>query len=317
MQPSALSIAKAYAIQLTRIKWQFNVPNGLLHHETPWGSYFYGFKWRDYQIPSTWLRVKETRTTDYFGNDSITSLKSYYYSPDYKHIMPVRTTVTSSTGDVTESLYKYAPDFVGNTMMTKLTNQNQIATPIETIINFKGNKIFEEKTIYNEDVNTDYKVMPIAIYAAKFPNNLPVIPAIGQLEKKISFNRYKSGKILEYAVADGPPTTLLWGYNNQKMIAKIENANYTLFHSQYTNLQTTSNNTTSTVAFNAALATLRNSVQQGSLITTYTHLPLIGVSSIVDPKNEKHTFFYDTAARLKMVKDSNDKILSENFYKYF
>jgi YD repeat-containing protein len=52
------------------------------------------------------------------------------------------------------------------------------------------------------------------------------------------------------------------------------------------------------------------------MITTYTHIPLIGVSTITDPKGDKITYTYDAANRLQNVKDKNDNILSENEYHY-
>jgi YD repeat-containing protein len=45
-------------------------------------------------------------------------------------------------------------------------------------------------------------------------------------------------------------------------------------------------------------------------------IPLIGVSTITDPKGEKMTYTYDSLGRLQFVKDNRGNILAENLYNY-
>ena len=52
------------------------------------------------------------------------------------------------------------------------------------------------------------------------------------------------------------------------------------------------------------------------MVTTYTYDPLVGVTSITDPKGYTTYFNYDEHGRLKQVKDTNQFLLSENFYHY-
>jgi YD repeat-containing protein len=66
-----------------------------------------------------------------------------------------------------------------------------------------------------------------------------------------------------------------------------------------------------------ALNALRTNVSlANAMITTYTYKPLIGVSTITDPKGDKMSYEYDTLNRLKWVKDKAGNILSENQYHY-
>ncbi|SHM98777.1 YD repeat-containing protein [Flavobacterium chilense] len=53
-----------------------------------------------------------------------------------------------------------------------------------------------------------------------------------------------------------------------------------------------------------------------AMITTYTYIPLVGVSTITDPKGDKITYTYDSFGRLEFVKDKNNNILSQNQYNY-
>lgn len=51
-------------------------------------------------------------------------------------------------------------------------------------------------------------------------------------------------------------------------------------------------------------------------ITTYTHKPLVGITSITDPRGITIYFEYDAFGRLKNTKDSDLKLLEEYFYHY-
>jgi YD repeat-containing protein len=52
------------------------------------------------------------------------------------------------------------------------------------------------------------------------------------------------------------------------------------------------------------------------MITTYTYKPLIGISTVTDPKGDTQTYIYDDFNRLKEVRDKDNNILSENQYHY-
>ena len=53
-----------------------------------------------------------------------------------------------------------------------------------------------------------------------------------------------------------------------------------------------------------------------AMVSTYTHIPLKGVRTVIDPKGDKQTYHYDNFNRLQFVKDSSGNILSENEYHY-
>ncbi len=55
---------------------------------------------------------------------------------------------------------------------------------------------------------------------------------------------------------------------------------------------------------------------QGALMTSYTHKPGVGITSVCDPKGLITTFEYDSFSRLWLVKDHFGKILKENKYNY-
>src|SRR5690606_17085048 len=102
----------------------------------------------------------------------------------------------------------------------------------------------------------------------------------------------------------------LWGYNKAYPIAKIENATY----SQVTSALGTTNISEANLS---SINNLRNNGSfSNSLITTYTYKPLVGVTSITDPRSYKTTYEYDSFGRLEFIKDADGNILEENKYNY-
>ena len=59
------------------------------------------------------------------------------------------------------------------------------------------------------------------------------------------------------------------------------------------------------------LASLPNAV-----VTYYTYDPLIGVTSVTDPRGQRIYYEYDNLNRLEFVRDNQGKILSKNEYNY-
>jgi hypothetical protein len=137
------------------------------------------------------------------------------------------------------------------------------------------------------------------------------------MEDKIKYNLvdHTNGNPLELQQVDNIKICYIWGYNKTLPIAKIENATYaSIPTSTITNLQDLSNTGTEANLI-SALNNLRTSLPN-AMVTTLTHRPLVGVSTVTDPKGDKQSYYYDNFNRLQFVKDKNDKILSENQYHY-
>jgi YD repeat-containing protein len=168
---------------------------------------------------------------------------------------------------------------------------------------------------FAKDASTSSYVLPKISYAAKFPNSFPAVSNIGNLEKKLTYDSYDSaGNLTQYTPEGGVPVSIIWGYNKTQPIAKIENATYTSIASYVSNLETLSNSGTQT-ALIAGLNQLRTAFPN-AMVTTYTHSPQLGVTSITDPKGQTIYYNYDGLGRLKSVKDAQGNVLGENEYHY-
>jgi YD repeat-containing protein len=170
---------------------------------------------------------------------------------------------------------------------------------------------------------TDYKIWYPNIIKAEF---VKTSKHSDTPESRVEFNSYyDNGNIKEVSKVDGAHIVYVWGYNKEHPIAKIENTTYSQVSSFVSNLQNLSNAdndrtlnyTGNEGALRQALDNLRyQSSLSAAMITTYTYDPLIGVTSITDPRGSIIYYEYDDFNRLKQVKDQDGNILSKNDYNY-
>lgn len=269
--------------------------------------------------------LTNTIETDYDINETPTTQKTTTYGYENPaHYQLTKTETTNSKNETLKTQLSYPQDLVSTgqtTEMQGLINQNKIDKPIKTETFVNNVQTSESITKYEQSTSTGNLLLPKEIHSSKglvetFPFN--------NANRKINFTLYDTdvvggvtignGNVLEYSLENGTPVSIVWGYNKSQPIAKIENANYSQVSSYAANLQNLSNTGTEAdliTALNALRAALPN-----AMVTTYTYLPLVGVSTITDPKGEKIIYTYDSAGRLQFVKDNNGNILSENQYNY-
>jgi YD repeat-containing protein len=304
------------------VKNNFNDYNYSIYNTNVIGliSYFYddGLVFFDtYSIQGQIKTLKiETETTKLNGQD-ITITKEYEYNA-VNNNSPSKITTKDSKGNeiITKMSYPSDPALLPEPFMQNLVTQNRISTPIKVETFKNTEKLTEQKTTYANDISTGNLLQEKNIYSAKFPNNLPVLPSPinSQLELKVTLDLYDTqGNLLQYKKENDIPISIIWGYNKTQPIAKIENAT----NSQIASALGVSDLNSVTESSLSAINNLRSNANlTNSMITTYTYIPLVGVSTITDPKGDTITYFYDSFGRLQSVKDKDGNILSENQYNY-
>jgi hypothetical protein len=301
------------------------------------------------------LKSKETILYDSDGNNPITTRIDYEYNSPVENLL-TKISTTDSKGDKLIKKLKYFPSYIGNTSagsgssitLNTLYDKN-IFAPIEEQI-WKGNdtdgyklidgtlsiydevspsgainklyqpikilKLETESSAINASIATDF-VNSSGFYVVNWLDNV----ANYNYRTNVNLDYYNNGSLKEVSQADGTAIIYIWGYNEQYPIAKIENLEASQITTTIQNLidiaVAASNNDVSENDLRTSLSNLRNTPSlNNSMVTTYTYDPLIGITSVTDPKGYTQFYLYDNLNRLKQVKDAEGKILSENEYHY-
>jgi len=225
-----------------------------------------------------WHMLSQKQTTEYFNDNEVVNTENYTYNTNG---IISSATASNSKGETLTTNYYYPTDHLIDTTIDNVMIQgNQINTPV-IIKQYNGMELLSQtKTVYDTSGS-----LPSMIYAAK--GNDP-------LELKVSILSYNTkGNPREYQLANGVKVAILWNQTGTLPRAKVENATY---------LEASST---------TPLSNLTN-----AMATTYTYRPLVGVTSITDPRGDVTYYEYDAYGRLINVKDKDNYILSKNEYHY-
>ena len=265
---------------------------------------------KDYKI-SQFLPI--FKAVSYYDNSSTRNDIIYNYTYNSAGFISSEQ-MTESNNDISFKKLYYANDPTLSTepVNSALIGINLIGVPIKTEEYKNSTKIFEQKTVYAKDATTSNLLQPKYIYSKKGDDTSAI------LEKKMTCDLYDDkGNLIQYTLEHGAPVSLIWGYNKTKLIAKIENIAYSaITTSLIANIQTASNSQTEATLITNINNLRSNSVLANTFITSYTHKPLVGVSTITDNRGQTIYFNYDSLGRLINVKDALGNILKESQYNY-
>ena len=213
---------------------------------------------------------------------------------------------TSLVGDTKKIKYHYHN---GNS----IHSQNRISE-IEKIETYRGAELLSTSKInYVNTFAGNVSYLPETIQASKGSD---------ALENKLRYVLYDEfSNPLQVQNENGMKISYIWGYNKTQPVAKLENIAYSSIPaSLITGIQSATDSPTSTEqdVLNA-LSDLYNSSDanlQKAMITTLTYIPLVGVSTITDPKGQLTRYEYDNFNRLMRVSDSEGNPLTETEYHY-
>ncbi|MCX8532086.1 hypothetical protein [Chryseobacterium luquanense] len=259
-----------------------------------------------------WTKLMSTKTTNYFYENGAPRIleknESFEYNPLNKQIS--QHIAKTEDGGILKTKYFYHS---GNS----LYSQNRISE-IEKIESYKDGELLDTKKInYGNSWTGNVSYLPNQIQSS-FGN--------ATLETQVTFDQYDAkGNILQYTTKDGISTAIVWGYNRTQPIAKVTGATYTQVSSLAVAIITASDLDASNPASESALisaldAFRKYSALSGYQITTYTYDPLIGVTSTTLPSGLREIYLYDSANRLKEVKqqerDSNGTLIYKTVKEY-
>lgn len=262
--------------------------------------------------------LSSTETTEYFNTGNLTTVESYTYNNNatvksMSNINSTGETILTNIyypNDVSSISSLPGGNITSNQLnaVNRLKSNNSLSSILQTE-QLKNNTLTERTRILFKNWGTT-KVLPEILQKSKENQNLEIITKINLVDTS-------NGNYLEIQQEEGTKTSYVWGYNKTLIVAKIENMSYTSIPSNIiTDIQTLSNNNDESSLIDALNALRDNPVFANTLITTYTHKPLVGITSITDPRGYTTTYEYDSLGRLKFVRDENGNILNENQYNY-
>ena len=167
---------------------------------------------------------KETKEYDTNGLNPVTTSETYTYN-DFDQLSCV--TTSRSDGTTSSVTFKYPGD-LPNTPYTTMTGKNILAPVIESETSF----INGVTTMVTDAEHNQYKAFN-GIYKPELIKKLETLapitvgtPYASQMKEVVSFDYNNNGRMIKLQPKDGPTTVYLWGYKEQYLIAKIENAAY-------------------------------------------------------------------------------------------
>jgi len=236
--------------------------------------------------------------------------------------MPIKTQTYNSEGDafITKNHY-LTPLTISNlsglstsetTAYNNLISQFRIGAPIQVenyVKNGNGPVELRGTQRFTFDVFNG-KTLPKTTKSSKM--NLP-------LETGATIHQYDAnGYALESSNENGVRTSIIYGYKDRKIIAKLVDVSYAAIISVgiINDLQTKANNVTNVATMQlleVALDGLRTSFPN-AYVTTYVYNKLGQLDSTKDARGNEIKYEYDDCFRLKQVKDRDGNILKEHFY---
>ncbi len=267
-----------------------------------------------------------TEKTTYYPSGNVKTTSQYTYDTGYNgRTMPTQTTTTNSLGETVITKTFYPGDITSTTSLGKA-----LSTEAYTAIgNLKtahriGEVIEQESWVDGQQMNTqrtNYKVWN----GVALPRDIQTAKAGANLDNRVEYLAYDSkGNPLEVKQAKGTSIIYIWGYNNNYPIAKISNASYTGMPTAVTNiinsLKAASNNE-NTAAEEQTMRDLADDLRaqsyfENAQITSYTFDPLVGVTSMTDPRGYTTFYTYDEFNRLAYTLDDDAHVVQQNRYNY-
>ncbi|MDH7446929.1 hypothetical protein [Aquimarina sp. 2201CG14-23] len=281
------------------------------------------FKFVKYREKDWSYLPNQTISKQYFPQE-VVNIQNFTYDEKYQRKKSITTDSENHTIEV-ESFYPYD---VASGGAAELTERNILTPVISTIIKKDGETINQSKLDYTE-VQTPNR------YYEKIFKPIKKLIAIGDepLRGIVKYDQYDTyGNLLQYfkIIKDGTSSTspntnpipdeggvitsAIWGYDYKYPVAQILNASYdeAISHLSVSidELQNLDGE-----QLRIELDNIRQALPDAQ-VTTHTYKPLVGVTSITDPRGYTIFYEYDELYRLQFARDHDGNILTENQYNY-
>ncbi|MEO1010890.1 MAG: RHS repeat domain-containing protein [Bacteroidota bacterium] len=286
-----------------------------------------------YEVDAEWWHPYETIETNYDQNGEnpvVVTTDLEYNNGDHK--MLTRSALSDSEGRtvVRELTYPSDPGSGAPAEMFDVTNANykHILAPVvqeETTVD--GTIVSEHRSNFVYDTNKEMVLL----------QRSEVRPRGGTDIYGVDFGHDDLGRVVQQIRDGGTPSYYIWGYQGQYPIAKIENFGSDDIDTGLQTLITVAMDTADEDndrtmdlydqngnrlyageegSLREAFENLRNALPPGALMTSYTYDPLIGMTSMTNPRGYTTYYEYDDFNRLQAVKDAQGNRMTDYQYHY-
>lgn len=239
------------------------------------------------------------------GANPVSSITSYFYD-NAQLLQPTREETVDSKNNLVRTQSTYPNDYPGNPVYTEMLNRN-ILTPVEqTQTNVTLNKQLSKVKTNYQFYQANTQILPVTIESS-------VLGAA--LQTDVTVNAYDDkGNIQEYNAKDGVTNAIIWGYNKQYAVAKVTGSTYANAIAASGINMAIVNSPVDENSLRTELNKLRT--LPGTLVSTLTYKPLVGVSSETDARGYTKYYEYDAQGRLSVIRDAQNNILKKICYNY-
>ncbi len=256
-----------------------------------------------------YIKSSKVITKDYTGNNRFVETKvETEFNPVNFKVASVKE--TSSDGNITEKNITYSG---GSSEYQNLENAYMKGVPVKTEVKNNG-KLVNGNIIKYENSGSLYPSSVVSIN----PND-------NSSKVTIRYDNYDSkGNVRQFTsnynavTGAGTPTVMIWGYNQNLLIAKIEGAKLSdigsLADDMILKSNTDSDPSSEALLINALDSFRTNTTLKSFMITTYTYDPLVGITTVTPPNGLREIYVYDKNGRVISVKDINGNMIKD--YKY-
>ncbi len=245
---------------------------------------------------------KSVTAYDQNGNNPVVSSESYTYNVN--NLISSKTT-TNSNGESVVTAYTYPTDYTDATS-TAMVAAHILSPSIQTVTTVGGvQQSLEHINYYNPSAG---------LFAVQ---NVQEQVAANSIETRQVFYQYDAkGNPQEFSKANDIHAVYLWSYNGEYPVVRITGSTLsqvTAIVSQATlDAACTPGND---AAVRTLLQTLRSQLP-GALVSTYTYLPGVGMTSETDARGRVTFYNYDSFQRLLSVTDNDGNIIKTYNYQY-
>ena len=243
-------------------------------------------------------RLASKEVKDYSA--MVTKRTDYGYDTQLRTLEPISESVFTSHGDTLKTEYIY-PFSESGSIYSNMVNANKLV-PVGKKVSRGGTQIERTKTTFAQ-YNGLY--LPSAYYVGKGSNGL---------EQRLTFDYDSYGNLAYVSKGNLDRTVYLWGYKGMHLIAKIKGMTKSNVYNALGNTVAILLNTPTDA--NILSIYSNSTISNAGLSTVYTWQPLVGVTCVVKPNQERTRYEYNNFGRLTKIRNHYSQLLEEYTYNY-